>query len=1132
MTEHGQTDDAARRAALDTARSFIVQAPAGSGKTGLLIQRLLALLANAAQPEAIVAMTFTRKAAGEILERIIEALRGAHDLPEPLAAHEAHTWRLACKVLERDAAQGWNLLAHPARLRILTIDALCGALMRQAPLKVKVGAMPRFTEDVDVLYAQAAREELNAAAAANPAWRTLLDHLDNDANRVVGLIATMLGKRDQWLRYLVTQDAVGLRGMLEQSLAAEIEGELARVAALFPREHVKVLFDHVRFAAANLSVTHPGHPLDRLAAARGLPAIAAGALEEWQILSNWLLTKEGQFVAGLNVAMGFPAKTPGRSGVVHAAHKATMKAVLQHLDSVPGLAKALDRARRLPAPKFDAPSWAFLEALLDVLPRSVARLQLVFAREAAIDFAEAMLVALAALDTDTPSDLLLTMDMRIAHLLVDEFQDTSFAQCKLIEALTAGWEPGDGRTLFLVGDPMQSIYGFREANVGLFVAAQRDRRLGSVTLEALTLSRNFRSRPVLVDWVNRVFAHVFPERDDAARGAVSFKAAAAMRDGGAAPAVVLDMHADSRKEARAVVTHIESALRSGMETVAVLVRKRLDLEDILPALRASGIAFKAVGLDRLSERPALLDLMSLTHALLQPSDRLAWLSTLRAPWCGLTLPDLFAVAQCGRAAPELLHLSNDIDAVAGISSDGRARLARFADAVAPALSRRGREPVPSLIRGTWLALGGPACAAEPIDLTLAERFFGLLAAHVKGGDVPDWNALSDALTALRAEPDASATARVQIMTLHRAKGLEFDAVVMPGLARPPKGADHQLLLWRERVSGLLLAPLNARRPGADEGRLYAYLRAIARDEGAAELGRLLYVGCTRAKERLVLTAHIGIDEHAANGPCWKRPAGGTSLAAFWPAIAHGIPAPGPSTASSGPPAPQGVPLQRLRLAWRPPALPPPIVLPESMAVTGERDVIAFDWARESARQVGVTAHRLLQQIADEGLAKWDAPRVRGVRPQLEREFGSLGFTEAEAQRSAARVVDGLVQTLNDPKGRWLFDPQHIDARSEYALTGELDRTLVRVVLDRTFVDAEGTRWIVDFKMSQHEGGDRDAFLDSEQERYRPQLENYARLMHGLEERPVRVGLYFPLLRGWREWHGPTEQYWTQTPAAS
>ena len=188
-------DTAARAAALDISRSFIVQAPAGSGKTGLLIQRYLALLGGVAQPEAIVAMTFTRKAAGEIRERIIAALRAAHGEPMPDDAHAATTWRLARAALRRDAELGWNLIVHPARLRIQTIDALCSALMRQAPLTAKLGALPRMAERAEPLYTRAAREELVAAAPADPTWQRLLRHLDNDADRVVGLLARMLAMR-------------------------------------------------------------------------------------------------------------------------------------------------------------------------------------------------------------------------------------------------------------------------------------------------------------------------------------------------------------------------------------------------------------------------------------------------------------------------------------------------------------------------------------------------------------------------------------------------------------------------------------------------------------------------------------------------------------------------------------------------------------------------------------------------------------------------------------------------------------------------------------------------------------------------------------------------------------------------
>src|SRR5215468_10308107 len=189
-------DAKAREAALDVSRSFIVQAPAGSGKTGLLIQRYLALLARVDRPEAILAMTFTRKAAGEMSERIVKALRDAEADIAPEGEHEAAILRLARAALRRDRECGWSLTAHPARLRVQTIDALCAALMRQAPVTAKLGAMTGLVEHAEELYVAAAREELYAAGADHAAWRRLLRYLDNDADRVVSLLAGMLAKRE------------------------------------------------------------------------------------------------------------------------------------------------------------------------------------------------------------------------------------------------------------------------------------------------------------------------------------------------------------------------------------------------------------------------------------------------------------------------------------------------------------------------------------------------------------------------------------------------------------------------------------------------------------------------------------------------------------------------------------------------------------------------------------------------------------------------------------------------------------------------------------------------------------------------------------------------------------------------
>ena len=164
----------------------------------------------------------------------------------------------------------------------------------------------------------------------------------------------------------------------------------------------------------------------------------------------------------------------------------------------------------------------------------------------------------------------------------------------------------------------------------------------------------------------------------------------------------------------------------------------------------------------------------------------------------------------------------------------------------------------------------------------------------------------------------------------------------------------------------------------------------------------------------------------------------------------------------------------------------------------------------------MVAHRLLAQFAREGLSAWSTARLDASLPRIRTELAGEGVDDAEQDDAATEVRAALASVLEDERGRWLFAADHVDAASEWALAGVDDNAIVHVVLDRSFV-AEGVRWIVDFKTGAHEGGDVAAFLDREQERYRDQLERYARFVSALDARPIRLGLYHPLLRGWREW---------------
>jgi ATP-dependent exoDNAse (exonuclease V) beta subunit len=1104
-----RSDAGARARALDVGRSFIVRAPAGSGKTGLLIQRYLSLLTQVDEPEAIIAMTFTRKAAAEIRERVIEALRAAAaGDAEPVDAHERTTWRLARAVLTRDRERDWSLGSHPARLRIHTIDALCASLMRQAPLATGVGVQPRLVDDASALYADAARATLRDASAGDAAWRLLLLHLDNDATRAVALLADLFARRGEWAHYLVGADPLAFRSGLQDAITKEAGQVLARLRERFDADTVRELVRLAGPAGAYLAAKAGAatHTLQHIAERGALPDAHISALPHWCALADWLLTKGGTLRVQVGAAMGFPSSDTS-------GHGAAMSALLDRLRATRGLAPALAIARTLPTAELAHADWALLDALIHVLPGALAHLRVAFAREGAIDFVEATQIALKALGgAEAPSDLLIAADMRIAHWLVDEFQDTSRTQCRLLEQLTAGWSEGDGRTLFLVGDPMQSIYRFRQADVERFNEAWRERRLGSVMLEPITVERNFRSGPRLVEWVNRTFGRLPQVRDDTAES-VAFTPASAASEASVADQVTVDIHGDARAEALAVVQRVTAALDVPAHSIAILVRKRSDLDVLLPALRAARIAFAAVGLEKPEQRPAVQDLLSLAHALLQPADRLAWGSLLRAPWCGMKLSDLLALKPALTQPPSLLQ--PDPPGAAGLSEDGRVRLSRLRDTLATAWSQRGRVAPAAWVRGAWLSLGGPAIHADPLDATAAEAFFAALEAHTHGGDVPDWQRLLQALSVLPLEPEPALSPRVQVMTLHKAKGLEFDVVLMPALDRGPGSGATPLLRLRERAYGLLAAPGRERAPGADRTALHEYLRRVAQRDEAAELDRLLYVGCTRARHGLHLSGVLPIQQ-GDHGPAWKSPRNGSALEALWPVLAPDVAPPRAEEPQASGAVATGVPLRRLSRDWRLPATPAAIPVSTSVVDSGEQG-IAFDWARERARQLGIAAHILLQRIASDGVQRWDPARLETQRSPLTRIFASAGFDNAEATAGAAEVVAALQATLDDPRGRWLLDNAHADAARERAITAVIDDALVHVVLDRTFVDAQGVRWIVDFKLSGHEGGDLDVFLDREQERYASQLERYAQAMQALDPRPIRLGLYFPRLSGWREW---------------
>ncbi len=1122
MSDSRISDASQRAMALQPDRSFIVQAPAGSGKTELLTQRYLRLLTTVEHPEEIYAITFTRKAASEMRNRILSALDAAHESC-PAEAHRRQTWQLAQAVNLHAQQHNWQLRSNPNRLRIQTFDSLAHALTRQMPLIAELGAPPGTRENCTPLYREAARVTLGMLEDPDigPALQTLLSHLGNQLAHLEELLSRMLARRDQWLKHVVSSPDTG---QLDQSLRDSIETQLRHLDDHMPASMMTELISSAGFAADNLkdNVKYSGH-ITAWTEQKFPPGPSWEDLPLWLGLAELLLTRGGTRRKSINASSGFPApgsaaKDPDRKQLLQARKTEVLQLAVQ-LDEQPALTRLLAGLRSLPVHGYSAQQAELLQSLIQVLVHAVGQLQLVFQDKGEVDFSEIQIRARQALgDEDQPTDLALALDYRIKHLLIDEFQDTSNSQYDLLRTLTGGWQANDGRTLFAVGDPMQSIYRFREAEVGLYLKA-REQGLGNLPLQPLTLEVNFRSTQGIIDWVNGSFAQIFPPEVDSSSGAVCYSPSRALDQQAEDNAVQVHALAgrDDDAEAGQVVALIQQTLaNSPSSDIAVLARGRSHLFQIAAMLNAVGLHFQAVDVDALASRPVVSDLHALTRALLHPADRLSWLALLRSPVLGLQLADLLCIAEPS-ALPIYQRLC-DPDVQRQLSDDGHTRVSRLLSVIRDELPMRGRRPLNQLVEGCWLALGG--LSARPHTQADAEAYLQLLAEHEQPGGLYDFAALNEALDRLYAPSNSEADGRIQLMTMHKSKGLEFDTVILPGLGRRPRGNDAELLYWLEQPGSagdmqLLMAPIKAVEQ--DQEPIANFIRELNKHKDDLETVRLLYVAATRAKRRLHLLGHISFNQEGQP----RKPEAGSLLKCLWPVVEHHFQELSEAADKSTLQQP-GTParLQRLPANWQPQPLTTQVdTIP--MPVQEDSPAINFDWAGDNARHIGTLVHRYLERIAKEGLPRWNEERLQKLAPALRCALANLGVDADALDNAVARTTHALTNTLEDETGCWILE-NHQDAACELALTVH-DDDIRHYIIDRTFIDAEGTRWIIDYKTGDHQGKDVEAFLDEEQKRYQAQLENYACIMSQQEHRPTRLALYFPLLQDWRVWEKAVTQ---------
>jgi len=1205
-------DQPQRQRALDPSRSILVQAPAGAGKTDLLTRRFLRLLAEVDEPGQVVAITFTIAAAAEMRHRILAELeKAAADSAPPVIGDEFSMDSLARRALDHSQALGWKLLDLPAQLRISTIDSFCRDLALQQPLLSGLGGGLGIADQPSDLYRRAARQTLQRIGQGDPALsgaiEALLGWRDNNWQEMEGLLVEMLAKRDRWMHDFVLShnpDWDALRESLERPFGHAVRAALTKLSQLIdqvPGAREETL-ELARFACTQSDgALH--RELAEMTEFPSAPFLSSGALEDARqasvSLAALLLIGDGAFRRQVDKRLGFPADRK--------REKAQILGLIARLNAVPGLEAALAATRDLPPARYTEDDWLIVRACFTLLRHAAAQLKVVFAEAGQVDFSEVAQIAQSVLkgDDGLPSDSALAVADGIRHLLVDEFQDTSRRQHQLLAGLIAAWPERAGRTCFAVGDPMQSIYFFREADAELFARAKaagievpRDEPL---LFDFVPLKANFRAAPTLVEKLNEVLGQVFAKPDGSG---VPFSAAEPARADEASPNPRFQLHlefeprtgpgksadpeairekeAARTKQVEEIVALIQShedtfkevelARKRGEDSkfrIAVLARARKSLAPIAQALHEAGIPFRAVDLEKLAARPEVLDALGLARALLNPQDRVAWLGVLRAPWCGLSVEDLHQLtsaddpALLARPVPELLT-----ERLPLLSEQGRPAALRVLHAINSLPALRASQPTASLgtwLEQAWLRLGGADCvdAAAHANLELLWSCLDRLPAGEQDLLGPALDAALEKLTALP-DPAADGDCGMQLMTIHKAKGLEFEVVIVPDMQAGGGRGGSKMLSWLERglpepddsgeITEFLVAPFQ--RKGEDRGTAKQWVDCVYRKREAQEDRRILYVAATRAREELHLFARPAYKVEADGALSLPDPA--TSLlATAWPAleeevrarfeewkadqadcgggeeqVLESIAASGESNLLQMPsPAKPTLP-RRLPLDYQLGAPSFPLSFAEragdheSLGSPG-LDSAAWEinlYARHEggllSRALGTAVHTLLEELARlRASSDWDAARaaLQRFEPRIAARARAIGLDPAQAAQLAAQALELALKASNDPIGQWILSP-HADAASEVRWAGVVAGSLRTVRVDRVFragldplSEGEHVWWIVDYKTAHAEPLDPAAALPELRKLFAPQLEAYAQILRNLhgQDAPIRAGLYYP-----------------------
>ena len=1083
--------------------SYVVKAPAGSGKTTMLVSRLIRALAKVNEPEEVLAITFTRKAAEEMRKRVLTLL-SSKDTAKSI---DPELPEIVNKIRLKDVEKGWNLDSNPARLSIMTIDSFCSGLLKRASSFSDSPHYPTVEEDYKSLYALAARRALSEISSEEHKaflGRVLLKY-DSDWSRVERQLAEVLEQRDTFFMEV----GVGLDlDLMGQRFSDLLTSRLLNCDKLFSSSQKQDILTLYNFSETHLNPKNP--KLMKI-----FPKAEPVCLEKWhQVFERLIFTKTNTLRKNLNASNGFPSGFSETKPM-----KKLWRETINAIADSPSAIQLLMQIAALPKSDNIQNELSDLKDIFELVKLASAHLHLIFSQRQATDFTQQTLDALSALGgLEEPSELALRLDYTLRHILVDEFQDTSPVQLELLRKLVSGWFQGDGRSLFLVGDPMQSIYRFRNADMDLFNQLFQLGRIESVPLERLTLANNFRSQRSLVDWINQLF----PPALEAVGSSADFfvpQNTVGTEDYGR-PFTFHNISLDDRlAEANQIAELIisihdeEADLKSEeRSSICILGRSRGHLEEIAQTLKKRKIEFTSTELSSLADMPVVQDLMIVSRILLHRADKVAWLAFLRAPWAGFKLEVLSKLSTVPVLGDFLLHP----DAVVRLTREDSERLIWIQGILQNSYQALKTHSLLDSLKMIWNAIGGNNLYRDANSREATRQFFRLIYELEKEDGLITYQKISRLLEKSYLDNYQNVQGSLSIMTIHKAKGLEFDVVIIPSAHRTVKSEPQSLLYWEDfDVNSRSRGPIVAAYQNNTLASLYSFLRSFELQKIREEVVRLLYVGLTRARKKVHLLGKLYDCEEDVEKRQFVKPPKGSFLECIYEKIPLELIQYDSKDRLVEPHDNRGVSLKRIEF--------PQLNFNRDPFGSSEMrnkidlDALEFDWAGITARQIGIVAHYIFQSL-DDLIKHHSIEEIMDRSLKYARaRFRSMGVSAGNMNLALQRTETGLNNILHREKGQWLFNKSHYLVQRELELFPGGGFGERKIIIDRTFVDEEGVRWIVDYKTGYHDGSDVDGFIESETLRHKPQLDYYASVLSLEEHRDIRLGLYFPLLDRWKEW---------------